>query len=67
MKQHLKHLLAQAVAELCRQGVLERGAEARVHIERTRNSRHGDFASNLALVLAKPAGAGQPAPGQPKT
>ena len=66
MKQHLKHLLAQAVAELCRQGVLERGAEARVHIERTRNSRHGDFASNLALVLAKPAGPAGPAPGQPK-
>lgn len=56
MKQHLKYLLAQAVAELSRRGVLERGAEARVHIERTRNPRHGDFASNLAMVLAKPAG-----------
>ncbi len=28
MKQHFKHLLAQAVDELCRQGVLEQGADA---------------------------------------
>ena len=65
MKQHLKHLLAQAVDELCRQGVLQQGAQAQVqaqaqerpiHIERTRNPRHGDFASNLAMVLAKPLG-----------
>ena len=61
MKPHLKHLLAQAVDELCRQGVLEQGADALaeekpIHIERTRNSGHGDFASNLAMVLAKQVG-----------
>ena len=63
MKQHLKHLLAQAVDELCRQGVLQQGAQVQaqvqerpIHIERTRNPRHGDFASNLAMVLAKPVG-----------
>lgn len=56
MKQHLKQLLAQAAGELCRQGVLAPGADAHVHIERTRNPRHGDFASNLAMVLAKQAG-----------
>ena len=56
MKQHLKHLLTQAVGELCRQGTLGEGAEERVHIERPRNPRQGDFASNLAMVLAKQAG-----------
>ena len=56
MKPHLKDLLTQAVGVLCREGVLEAGAEARIHIERARNPRHGDFATNLALVLAKPAG-----------
>ena len=37
-------------------GSRERGAAQRIHIERTRNPRHGDFASNLALVLANAAG-----------
>ncbi len=53
MKQHLTHLLTHAVGELCREGVLEEGVRECVHVERARNSRHGDFASNLALVLAK--------------
>ncbi|MGE0387822.1 MAG: arginine--tRNA ligase [Gammaproteobacteria bacterium] len=31
-------------------------AGVQVHVERTRDPSHGDFATNVALVLAKPAG-----------
>ncbi len=55
MKQHLKELLAQSVGVLCRQGVLAQGVEESIRIERPRNPRHGEFASSLALTLAKSA------------
>lgn len=57
MKHLLERLLAQAVAELHRRGALQPDAAALVQLQRTRDPRHGDFASNLALVLAKPAAA----------
>lgn len=57
MKHPLERLLAQAVAELHRRGALQQDAAALVQVQRTRDPRHGDFASNLALVLAKPAAA----------
>ncbi len=56
MKHHLKQLLARAVDELCRRGELPSGAGERVHVARTRDDRHGDFASNLAMVLAPQVG-----------
>ena len=58
MKHHLKQLLAHAVGELRAQGALAAAAEAEggIHIERARHPKHGDFASNLALTLAKAAG-----------
>lgn len=56
LKQHLTQLLAQAVGELCRRGVLPQGAAQSIHLERTRDPKHGDFASNVALVLAQLSG-----------
>lgn len=53
MKHHLEQLLGQAIAQLCQHGVLPDGAESFVHIARSRDSQHGDFASNSALTLAK--------------
>ncbi len=57
MKTELTRLLAQSAAELCRQGAFGQDAQApdpeQIHIEHTRNPKHGDFASNLALVLAQ--------------
>ena len=55
MKPHLTQLLTHAVETLCRRGVLQPGDERRIHIERARDSKHGDFASNLAMALAKSA------------
>jgi len=55
MKHHLTQLLAQAVDALRRRGALA-DAPREIHIERARKPEHGDFASNLALALAKAAG-----------
>ncbi len=55
MKQHLRDLLNRAVEQLQAEGELPADAGADIHIERTRDSRHGDFASNIAMLLAKPA------------
>ena len=57
MKEHLRELLAQALLDLRRQGRLPQDlATPDYVIERTRAREHGDYASNLALLLAKPAG-----------
>jgi len=56
MKSRLQSLLAGAVARLQADGVLPADLAPRIQIERTRDASHGDFASNVALMLAKPAG-----------
>ncbi len=56
MKEHLEELLAQSLLHLQRDGVLPAGAELDIQLERTRSPEHGEFASNLAMVLAKSAG-----------
>ncbi len=52
MKPHLKNLLANAVAGLQTTGALSSDVRIDIEIERTRSKDHGDFASNVALVLA---------------
>ncbi|MEK6551627.1 MAG: arginine--tRNA ligase [Pseudomonadota bacterium] len=54
MKHEIEQLLAQTLAGLQATGALPAG-EYRIEVERTRAREHGDFATNLALVLAKPA------------
>jgi arginyl-tRNA synthetase len=54
LKQQLEQLLASALAAL--DGTLAATAEARTAtVERSRDPRHGDFATNIALRLAKAA------------
>ncbi len=55
MKQHLAELLQQAVDRLKTDGVLPAGQPVEIGLERARDHRHGDFASNLALTLSKVA------------
>jgi arginyl-tRNA synthetase len=55
VKEHLEHLLTDAVARLQAAGELPADLAPHVMVERTRDRAHGDFASNLALTLAKPA------------
>ena len=55
MKAHLQDLLADSLRTLQKQGELPADLEANIHIEFTRDSSHGDFASNIAMTLAKAA------------
>ncbi|MDD1610359.1 MAG: arginine--tRNA ligase [Methylococcaceae bacterium] len=55
MKQTIEALILQAVETLKTSGVLDINTLPSVTIERCRDAQHGDFATNLALLLAKPA------------
>jgi arginyl-tRNA synthetase len=55
VKEQLAQLLTDAVATLQAAGDLPADITPDVMIERTRDRAHGDFASNLAMTLAKPA------------
>lgn len=56
MKQTLETLLDTAFSTLVAQGVIAAETPRRIQIDRTRDKSHGDFATNLALTLAKAAG-----------
>ena len=57
MKEHLRELVAQSLLDLRRQGRLPQDLPTPDYvIERTRSREHGDYATNIALLLAKPAG-----------
>jgi arginyl-tRNA synthetase len=55
MKSQLEQWLNAAVEQLVRERVLPTDAASAVTLERTRDNKHGDFASNIAMVLAKAA------------
>jgi len=55
MKQKLESLLLHTVEALKTDGIIERELNPKINIERARDQQHGDFASNLAMMLAKPA------------
>ncbi|MGH8040917.1 MAG: arginine--tRNA ligase [Rudaea sp.] len=55
MKDSLYQLVLQAIERLREQGVLPADIAAAFAIERARSVEHGDFATNAALLLAKPA------------
>ena len=55
MKQQIRTLLQQALAQLRQSGTLPAEADPEIQVERTRDPAHGDFASNLAMLLARPA------------
>ena len=55
MKSAIAQLVAAAIDSLAGSELPEEIAGARPQIDRTRDPRHGDFACNVALTLAKPA------------
>ena len=55
MKTHLHTLLAQARAQLHQDGLLPADVSVDIPLEHTRDRSHGDFASTIALALAKTA------------
>lgn len=55
MKLHLITLLQQTLTKLQQQQELPADIDASINIERSKEKAHGDFACNIAMVLAKPA------------
>ncbi|MCG8392970.1 MAG: arginine--tRNA ligase [Pseudomonadales bacterium] len=56
MKERLISLIETALDTLIDEGTLPADARRPVQIDRTKDKSHGDFATNIALMLAKPAG-----------
>jgi arginyl-tRNA synthetase len=56
MKSVVEALLAQTIEILKQQDVLAQDVSPRINIQNTKDKSHGDFACNIAMVLAKPAG-----------
>ncbi|MEZ9822480.1 arginine--tRNA ligase [Shewanella sp. 10N.286.45.A1] len=55
MKSHTQSLLAESLNALKQQGVVPADFEARIQVDRTKDKSHGDFATNLAMMLTKAA------------
>ncbi len=56
MKQALHTLILTALSQLKEQGVLASVSSEQIKIELPRDKAHGDLATNIAMVLAKPNG-----------
>ena len=56
MKDTIRQLIQQALTQLVTDGVLPEGLSPAIQVENARDKTHGDFASNIAMMLAKPAG-----------
>ncbi len=56
MKDHIRQLVQSALAQLVTEGTLPADLQPNIQVENARDKAHGDFASNIAMMLAKPAG-----------
>ncbi|MEX2497245.1 MAG: arginine--tRNA ligase [Wenzhouxiangellaceae bacterium] len=56
MRAHIEELIHQAVGYLKRDGTLPRDVEPAFQVDQPRDSEHGDYACNIALILARSAG-----------
>ncbi|QRN04520.1 arginine--tRNA ligase [Legionella sp. MW5194] len=54
MKETVENWLASAIATLKTAAVIPAELNVEIRIERTKDADHGDFATNLAMMLAKP-------------
>jgi len=56
LKHDIQTLLTQATTSLKNNGVIPSDFSPNIQLSRTKDRSHGDFACNLAMMLAKPAG-----------
>ena len=56
MKDTIRQLIQHALASLVEDGTLPAGLSPDIQVETTKDRSHGDYASNIAMMLAKPAG-----------
>ena len=55
MKKQIQELIAQSLKSLASKELIPAVEQAKITIENSRDSAHGDFASNIAMILAKTA------------
>tara|TARA_B100001094_G_scaffold302242_1_gene329256 strand:- start:475 stop:2220 length:1746 start_codon:yes stop_codon:yes gene_type:complete len=55
MKQYILEQLESAIISLKKEGVIPESVSPRLNLDRTKDKAHGDFSTNLAMMLAKPA------------
>ncbi|OOY42837.1 hypothetical protein BOV91_05755, partial [Solemya velum gill symbiont] len=55
MKAAIQKIISTAVDTLVSEGIFDASVSIEPNIERTRDSSHGDFATNAAMVLCKQA------------
>jgi arginyl-tRNA synthetase len=55
-RETIREILSRAINDLAAEGFVAAVQPAAIAVERTKRPEHGDFASNVALTLAKPAG-----------
>jgi len=55
LKNTIQTLLTQALSSLKTSGVIDSDVSPSIQLSRTKDPSHGDFACNLAMMLAKPA------------
>ncbi|MBM7073229.1 arginine--tRNA ligase [Shewanella sp. 202IG2-18] len=55
MKSHIQSLLEQTLATLIQLEIVPSDIQARIQVDRTKDKSHGDFATNLAMMLTKAA------------
>lgn len=53
MKQQIKKLIAESIAQLQQNNKLADGISFTINVDLTKASEHGDFSSNIAMLLAK--------------
>jgi len=56
MKHIVEQLLNDALVNLKNSGSIPADVQPEIKVERTKDTTHGDFATNIALMLAKPCG-----------
>jgi len=56
MKDTIRQLIQNALERLTAEGILPDGLTPTIQVENTKDKSHGDFASTIAMMLAKPAG-----------
>lgn len=54
MKQLIENLIKNSISSLDKDGSVNSNLVANIRVDRTKDRAHGDFATNIAMILAKP-------------
>src|SRR5574344_160574 len=54
MKLHIQEKLSQIIQELKNDNAIDKEIQIRIMVENTKDKNHGDYATNIAMLLSKP-------------